>query len=257
MDLKKVGVADVLTMGNGLCGILAIVSFLFFEEGLSLGTAFIFLGMIFDGSDGMAARHFGTKHDYGRYLDSISDSITFCVAPGVMVATYFFIPNQGMTPANILSLLASAMIAFLGIRRLVKFSLEGYKLKHFSGLATPANTFFVVVMIHFIHRNYPQTDPLLPLGVLMVAASLQVVNVEYPKVRGKLAVSFAVIMGTFLVLLTIQHYSDLWFRIGDHDKPITLYQILTFLALGLVAFYVLVSPILLSFGKKPQKPASV
>ena len=113
---------------------------------ITLGTGLIFLGLVFDGMDGAAARRFGTKHDFGRHLDSISDSITFCLAPSVLVAAVFYVPLDGKfvfsvqaltMPANILVFIAVFCIIIFGFKRLINFTLSGYKLEEFFGLATP------------------------------------------------------------------------------------------------------------------------
>ena len=99
-NIKKVGVADILTMSNGLCGLLAIFFFATQGSDITIGSALILLGFVFDGADGWAARRFGTKHDFGRHLDSISDGITFCAAPAAMVYVTF---TGGMDTAELAS----------------------------------------------------------------------------------------------------------------------------------------------------------
>ena len=87
--IRKAGVADALTVSNGVCGIIAIYLLITQAPDITYGSALILLGFVFDGADGWAARRFGTKHEYGRHLDSVSDAITFCAAPAVMVAVVF------------------------------------------------------------------------------------------------------------------------------------------------------------------------
>ena len=124
--LKLISIADILTISNGICGILAIISFIIFYPNITIGTGLIFLGLVFDGMDGAAARKFGTKHDFGRHLDSISDAFTFCLAPSVLIFVVFFIPTEGKDffslqaftkPNNILVFLASVLTIFFGLKR--------------------------------------------------------------------------------------------------------------------------------------------
>ena len=159
--LRLISVADVLTMCNGACGILAIISFIIFYPNITIGTGLIFLGLVFDGMDGAAARRFGTKHNFGRHLDSISDSITFCLAPAVLVTVVFYQPVGSVpyfciktytNPLNVMVLLATIFVVFFGWKRLLIFTTAGYKLKNFQGLATPALAFFIIVISHKVNR---------------------------------------------------------------------------------------------------------
>ena len=93
--IKLIGIADILTMSNAACGLFAIVAFIWFYPNITYGTGLIFLGLVFDGMDGAAARKFGTKHDFGRHLDSIADACTFVLAPSVLVFVVFSVDVFG------------------------------------------------------------------------------------------------------------------------------------------------------------------
>lgn len=91
-------VPSLLTLGNAVCGIAAIikvakiqwgpavtaVSPYFWATNLREAALLILLGMVFDMLDGRVARLTRTTSDFGGQLDSLSDAITFGVAPGVM-----------------------------------------------------------------------------------------------------------------------------------------------------------------------------
>ena len=86
---------SLLTLGNGICGIAAIIKVAKiqwnvldgpYHWALNLREAalLILLGMVFDMLDGRVARLTRTTSDFGGQLDSLSDAITFGVAPGVL-----------------------------------------------------------------------------------------------------------------------------------------------------------------------------
>lgn len=91
---------SLITLGNGLCGFASII---FAMRGMnapselwlknpqvSYFTAaawFIGFGMICDGLDGFVARKSGSMSDFGSQLDSMSDVITFGVAPAILMLT--------------------------------------------------------------------------------------------------------------------------------------------------------------------------
>lgn len=91
---------SLLTLGNAICGIAAIVKVAKIQiqplavdhaERFDLWTnlrdaaLLILLGMVFDVLDGRVARLTKMTSDFGGQLDSLSDAITFGVAPGVLV----------------------------------------------------------------------------------------------------------------------------------------------------------------------------
>ena len=260
--LSLISIADILTMSNGICGILAIISFIKFYPDITLGTGLIFLGLIFDGMDGAAARKFGTKHDFGRHLDSIADSITFCLAPAVLALVVFYIPVDGKfifsvqaftIPTNILVFLAFIFMISFGIKRLIDFTRHGYKLKTFLGLATPAMGFMVVVIAHVLSPIRPENDSIatvyFSLILIILGSVLMNMQIKYPKIRGKLAAVLAIAI--MLSLLSIEFQK--WFGVNSSDNIYIYYRIISFFGLGLIIAYVFISPFILKLYNSKHK----
>lgn len=247
-NIKKVGVADILTMSNGLCGLLAIYFFATQGSDITIGSALILLGFVFDGADGWAARRFGTKHDFGRHLDSISDAITFCTAPAVMVYVTF---TGGLDDVELASARTAAVydgyvlgtslsIVTLGLTRLWRFTTEGYRHSHFSGLATPAMAFLTIMVCHILNpvfdENQSVTAQMTAVIILFIASILMVAPVGYPKIRGRLAILFAIVVLAGLVLIGV-------LRALDVGWTFTAYRAISVMALALVAGYILLGPV--------------
>ena len=94
--LKLISAADILTMGNALLGLLAILYIIDGDRtSIKYAILCLFAAMILDGLDGITARYFGSKHDFGTYLDSIADSISFCCAPAFLVYSIFYETSRG------------------------------------------------------------------------------------------------------------------------------------------------------------------
>ncbi len=246
--LRLVGVADVLTMANGLCGLLAIYFFATHGTDITIGSALILLGFVFDGADGWAARRFGTKHDKGRYIDSVSDTITFCAAPAAMVYVTFM---GGVDEAPLASAKTSAVfdgyitgialsILILGITRLWRFTTEGYRHANFRGLATPAMAFLAIMVCHILNPVFEENQTVMAqmtaIFILFTASILMVTKVSYPKVRGRTAIAFAVVVVIVLALIGLLRYLDV-------EWTFTLYRAVSVLALALVAGYILLGPL--------------
>jgi archaetidylserine synthase len=247
-NLRLVGVADVLTMANGLSGLLAIYFFATQGTDITLGSAMILLGFVFDGADGWAARRFGTKHDFGRNLDSISDAITFCAAPAAMVYVTFTGAMDDL-PGSSARLSAgfdgfvlgtSISILVLGIARLWRFATRGYLLPYFRGLATPAMAFLSIMVCHILSPQFEVNQvlgvPAAAVSILFFASLLMVSQVEYPKVRGRTAITFALFVVAGLMLIGALRYLEV-------DWTFALYRVVSVLALTLVVGYVLLGPV--------------
>jgi CDP-diacylglycerol--serine O-phosphatidyltransferase len=260
--LRLISVADILTISNGICGILAILSLSIFYPNITIGTGLIFLGLVFDGMDGAAARKFGTKHDFGRHLDSISDSFTFCMAPGAMIIAVFYMPLEGEAffsinaitlPINLFVILTSLIMIFFGLRRLINFTLYGYKLKNFLGLATPAMGFFVIVISHILDPHKSENNSIyivhFSLILIILGSILMAVKIKYPKIRGKLGAVLAAAIIISLLSIEVQKWMDL----NTSDNIFIYYRIVSFFGLGLIMAYVFFSPIYIIYSEKKQK----
>jgi CDP-diacylglycerol--serine O-phosphatidyltransferase len=245
--IKKFSVADAFTTLGAICGFTAIYFLLTMHGDIRVGTSFIILALVMDGCDGAAARKFGTKHDYGRHMDSIADAISFCLAPSVLVYTVFYKGNL-LSVQGALAAVVMVLIVALGWTRLFKFSVEGYKLKNFSGLPTPANAFLVVILAHMLGGSLHDLW-YIALPILLCAAILMVAPVPYPKVRGKVAVVLAMAIGLSFLVMIIPAF------ISTSDQTFATYNVITFLGFATIFAYLLGGPIYEKGSKKRSSGA--
>lgn len=140
--------ASFLTSLNIVCGIASI--YFAIQGNFFLAGTLILCGVIFDTLDGIYACKLEQETDFGAEYDSLSDLISFGVAPMVMVVTYFENPAL-----NALSML----IPLAGALRLARYNVTRHQTKGFliglpigaSGIAIPvliaANAHLVIVAI--------------------------------------------------------------------------------------------------------------
>ena len=89
--LKTIALLPTLiTLGNGVCGVVAIFKIGQYMDSNMLRTAqqaawLILVAMVFDALDGFVARLTRTTSSFGAQLDSLCDLITFGVAPGFLI----------------------------------------------------------------------------------------------------------------------------------------------------------------------------
>ena len=156
---KMMGIADYITIVNGLLGTLAIFFLLLAVDDMSepyteggILTDYIWAAMlcillsaIGDIIDGPIARNYSKKQLLGGSLDIMSDCVSFCVAPALMVFAMFGRWGEA-TPIWTVSLaVACIWLIACGMLRLARFQHdEGGYVPYFHGLPSPANAMFVL-----------------------------------------------------------------------------------------------------------------
>jgi CDP-diacylglycerol--serine O-phosphatidyltransferase len=135
----------------------------------------IILAAIFDTLDGMMARLTRSSSEFGVELDSLSDLVSFGVAPA------FLIYHVGLHTLGPFGTLSSAMLMVFGGLRLARFNVQlvGFDKDYFRGLPIPSSAIVVssFVLMYF-DRTFGELDrnaaPFLPF--IAVALSLLMVS---------------------------------------------------------------------------------
>jgi CDP-diacylglycerol--serine O-phosphatidyltransferase len=162
--------ADLVTLGNAGCGMAAI--FLCLNHVTGSRTPFLWavfillpLALVCDVLDGFVARHLKRRSLLGADLDSLSDIVSFGVAPAVLG---FALGMRGLWDALILIYFVSC-----GISRLARFNVTADalsdgtgKVKYYEG--TPIPTSIVIVLILGIAFWQGRIDTLLPFGAYQI-----------------------------------------------------------------------------------------
>ncbi len=239
MFLKKIAPADLVTLANAILGFLAML-YLFDggKRAFAIAGVLIFLAMLADGLDGFVARHTKSKHDLGVYFDSISDTVSFCFGPAIFIYAIFYDVDRGSAlfledGKNVLAIIASFSVFLLGVIRLAQFSvLKEDQLPYFEGLATPALTYFVVILIMcFRDIQDPFDADYLLLIIIIVLSGLMLSEFKFPKIRGKFVHVSLVALTTGIIGSYVMFYdgqNDTQFRVIP--LGISLLLILLYLA---------------------------
>ncbi|HRW96586.1 MAG TPA: CDP-diacylglycerol--serine O-phosphatidyltransferase, partial [Bacteroidales bacterium] len=127
-----------MTLLNLLSGCISIT--LAFNDKLVLASLFIGIAAVFDFLDGMLARLLNARSPLGLQLDSLSDVVSFGVAPGIIVFQFMQISLKhssfdwnGIHPASAIAFL----IPLFSALRLAKFNTDDRQTDSFIGLPTP------------------------------------------------------------------------------------------------------------------------
>src|SRR5436190_22725011 len=99
-------------------------------------SAFIGLAAIVDFFDGFIARAFNASSELGKQLDSLADTVSFCVAPSIIVYQFLklsYAQNSGGLDVSFFWLTPAFIIAAAGAYRLGKFNLDTTQSFNFKG----------------------------------------------------------------------------------------------------------------------------
>lgn len=124
---------------------------------------FIAAAALFDFCDGLAARLLHAYSPIGKELDSLSDLVSFGLAPA------FLVMNTMQEDGAPLGLSAVALlIAVAGALRLAKFNVDTRQTTSFIGLPIPANALFWVGTLAWIEdHGYPGDTVMIVLTVIL------------------------------------------------------------------------------------------
>ncbi len=94
---------------------------------------------IADMADGAIARLIKAESEFGGQFDSLSDAVTFGVAPPLLILKSLTGGEEIGRPLTLLLIIAAMTYTLCGVLRLVRFNVKNAeKSKHFTGLPIPA-----------------------------------------------------------------------------------------------------------------------
>ncbi len=137
----SVAVPSFFTLMNLFCGFLAITQV--HTGQFTYACYLIVLAGFFDLLDGMMARLTHGHSLFGVELDSLSDIVSFGVAPSYLVFALMF------EDAGAFGLIVAALPAMCAAVRLARFNVnfDGEKKVDFEGLPAPAQAWFIVALV--------------------------------------------------------------------------------------------------------------
>ena len=158
---------------------------------------------ILDGLDGRIARLTNTQSEFGVQYDSMSDLVSFGIAPSILMFNWALV-GLGKLGWSI----AFAYVACAALR-LARFNAQVHTAdkRYFTGLASPAAAGFVATMVWSFYEAGVGPGIALVSGMVTLAVALLMVsNVRYQSMKGidfKGRVPFVFIIVTVLLFTVI------------------------------------------------------
>ena len=126
------------------------------EGQFSLAVICILFAAVCDALDGMLARYLDSESDLGFQLDSLSDFLSFGIAPGILIYMAIFYESSSI------GIFATLIFIIFSCLRLALFNVLHEKSKHdetksidfFTGIPTPAGAILILLPLTHIFMGY-------------------------------------------------------------------------------------------------------
>ena len=201
MNSKISNIANFFTVLNLLCGLIAIV---FFSNGLvNFGCLFIIFASFFDFLDGYFARKLNISSDFGKQADSLSDMISFGVAPAILLfdITKGILKNNLDYTNEIQIVLASSFVFIYSVAALIRLSLFNNQSTHFNGIPSPvaALTIILLPFVEFEINLIIISCYVFILSFLMIM-NLQIISIKKINKNTIYFLSILLVLSIFLIV---------------------------------------------------------
>lgn len=197
---------NIFTALNMACGYAAIVNA--FQGQFYTACMLIVLAALFDSMDGRVARMTNTQSSFGEQFDSLSDLISFGMAPAFLFY-YRFLQDSGR-----LGLVLGFIYLLCGALRLARFNanIDRVKSDYFQGLPIPAGACAITGFV-LISVNFPQILDLkyLNYAYIVFYALLMISSIPFPSFKNSPWVKNhkkQVLMVIFLILASLFIYEE-------------------------------------------------
>ncbi|MCS7215305.1 MAG: CDP-diacylglycerol--serine O-phosphatidyltransferase [Thermodesulfovibrio sp.] len=184
-DKKPAKGVYILPNALTLCGLfLGFYAILSAINGKFIHAAWaIILANIFDGLDGLVARLTKTTTKFGIELDSLSDLVTFGVAPSILMYK-FVLDDFGR-----IGFAVSFLFVACGALRLARFNVQTSIIKSFKGLPIPGAATMVAAIVIF-YVEILNIQPEKNIFLLLLTALLSLLMVSTLKFHGLKEIDF-------------------------------------------------------------------
>jgi CDP-diacylglycerol---serine O-phosphatidyltransferase len=145
--IPRIVVPSFFTLMNLFSGFLSVL--MIAEGNLIAGAWLIVIAGLFDALDGFMARLANATSEFGMELDSISDVVSFGVAPGFLIYTF------ALNELAIIGILLSALPPICGAIRLARYNVESKysESDYFRGLPIPAQAIMFASLYLIFHNQ--------------------------------------------------------------------------------------------------------
>ena len=189
-----IAISDIISLLNMSCGFLSVLSSM--NRNFELAALLMIFAIMFDSVDGWVARK-TNRHDtlgFGKNIDSLSDVISFGLAPAIFVYSTI---NTTSTFIQPIVILISLFIVICGVLRLTRYNVIADKLntKDFIGFPIPGISF--ALSTFYLSGLF---NPYIALIMSVIISLLMICNVKYKKFDNIPLIAISAILIIILIL---------------------------------------------------------
>jgi CDP-diacylglycerol--serine O-phosphatidyltransferase len=166
---------NLCTTGSLFAGFYAIVAAI--DGRFHAAAIAILIALVMDGLDGRIARITHSTSGFGVQFDSLSDLVSFGVAPGIL--SYLW----ALKPFNQFGWVAAFLFVVCGALRLARFNVQQGSMdpRYFNGLPIPAAATLIATAILFYYEigEWAPERHVYILAMIYLLSFLMVSNVKY------------------------------------------------------------------------------
>ena len=216
----KNSIPNAITSLNLLCGALACVAaFSALDPVLTIGGSHVLVGYevafllialaaVADFFDGFVARLIGAVSGIGKELDSLSDLVSFGLAPAMVLYNLM----RAARPDSLLCF-AAMIIPVFGALRLAKFNVDTTQSTTFRGLPIPSNAIFWIGFTSWYATHHSVSQWVVVVSLLMVC-NLRMFSLKLHSLRLKDSYRQWLLAAAFVAFVAIDGLSGLAWAIA-------------------------------------------
>ena len=194
-NIKKfIAISDIISLLNMSCGFFSILNSI--NNNFELSALLMIFAIMFDSVDGWVARK-ANRDDtlgFGKNIDSLSDVVSFGVAPAVFVYSTI---NTTPTMIQYIGTLVSLFIVICGVLRLTRYNVIADKIntRDFIGFPIPGIAFIIATL--YLSGLY---NPYLALILSIIISLIMISTIIYPKFDNIPTLAISCILIVLLIL---------------------------------------------------------
>lgn len=206
---RLVFIPNAVTGANIAVGFLAMLAAA--DGRFDLAVYLLFLCIMLDMADGRLARALKVTSKFGQEMDSLSDTVSFCVAPAFLVQRAVLQPLEGV------GVMVAVTYILAGVYRLARFNLtsdEHTKARKTLGTPTPIAAGYIMALV--LMRDHVPIPA--AVALVLVMGMLMVSRIQLPELHGKSVVTRMMWVGlvNYIALLVWPSwYTVVWWNIWN------------------------------------------
>ena len=191
---KFIAISDIISLLNMSCGFLSVLSSM--NRNFELAALLMIFAIMFDSVDGWVARKTNRQDTlgFGKNIDSLSDVVSFGLAPAIFVYSTI---NTTSTFIQPIVILISLFIVICGVLRLTRYNViaDLIETKDFIGFPIPGIAF--ILSTYYLSGLY---NMYIALILSLIVSLIMISTVIYPKFDNIPILAISVILIILLIL---------------------------------------------------------